>query len=212
MPRVNYPTARNPAALVRVRVRLFLALCTLVGIGAHGTSASFTDASYVAASFATGTIDLTVAGSSGVFAQGRPAELGLTQLTAVGMYPGGPAGIAELRLHNNGQIAMNLSTIAFTTTNSGGVANDAGTTALGQIARLKIVQYSGAQVCNAALVAGDGTLPLSATIATGLPTLAAGTTVTYCLKVHIPGTVTDAPRAALNVDMRLHVLVTSVQV
>jgi predicted ribosomally synthesized peptide with SipW-like signal peptide len=213
VPNVNYPTALKPATLNRVPVRLLVALCALIGVGAYGTSASFTDAAFVAASFATGTIDLTVAGSSGVFVQGTPAELSLPQLTVLGMYPGGPAGIAELRLRNAGQIAMNLSTITFTTTNSGGVSNDAGTTALGQVARLKVVQYSGAQVCNAALMTGDGTLlPSSTTLSTALPTLPPGATVTYCLKVNIPGTVTNAPLAALNVDMRLHIRVTAVQV
>lgn len=143
---VNCPTMLKPATLGRVRVRYLLALCALIGIGAYGTSASYTDASYVAATFSTGTIDLTVAGSSGVFAQGSPSELSLTQLTATGMYPGGPAAIGELRLRNTGLVALNLSALAFTTTNSGGIANDAGTTALGQIARLKVVAYSGAGV------------------------------------------------------------------
>ncbi|TFD52003.1 hypothetical protein E3T46_07900 [Cryobacterium sp. Hh11] len=213
MPNVNYPSALKPATLGRVRVRYLLALCALIGIGAYGTSATYTDAAYVAATFATGTIDLTVAGSNGLFAQGSPTELSLTQLAATGMYPGGPAAIGELRLRNNGLVALNLSALAFTTTNSGGVANDAGTTALGQIALLKVVAYSGVQVCNAALMTGDGTLlPATATISTGLPTVAAGATVTYCLKVNIPSTVTDAPLAALNVDMRLHVRVTAVQV
>lgn len=210
---VDQPSTSKPTRPQAVKVRLVLALCALLGLGAYGTSASFTDASFVTASFQTGTLDLTVAGSNGIFAQGTPTEISVTQLTAAGMYPGGPAGIAELRLKNNGELPLNVSSLIFTTTNAGGTANDAGTTALGQLARLKVLPFSGAQACNAALMTGDGALiPFGATVSSGLPTLTPDGIATFCLKVNIPGTVTNAPLAALNVDMRVHIRVTAVQV
>lgn len=208
---VDQPSTSKTTRPQAVKVRLVLALCALLGIGAYATSASFTDASFVKATFQIGTLDLTVAGSDGVFAEGNPSEISLTQLTAAGIYPGGPAGIAELRLKNNGQLPLTVSSLAFTISNSLGLVNDAGTTALGQLARLKVLQYSGAQACNATFMAGDGTLPVATTVSTSLPTLAAGTVATFCLKVNIPSSVTNAPLAALNVDMRMHILVTAVQ-
>ncbi|WP_166791642.1 SipW-dependent-type signal peptide-containing protein [Cryobacterium frigoriphilum] len=209
---VDQPSTSKSTRPHTVKVRLVLALCALLGIGAYGTSASFTDASFVRASFQTGTLELAVAGATGSFVPGDPTALSLTQLSATGMYPGGPAGLAELHVKNNGQLPLTVSGLIFTTTNSGGIANDSGTTALGQLARLKVVPYSGSQVCNAAFMTGDGTLtPTSATVSSGLPTLTPGTTATFCLKVNIPSTVSNAPLAALNVDMRVHIRVTAVQ-
>src|SRR5690625_362833 len=90
----------------RGRIRAVLALGSVVGIGAVATLAAWTDTGDVAATFSTGSLDLTFDDGQ----DGNPDPYVLTSLSLSGGAPG-DAAIAPLQVNNDGTVDFNYSIV-----------------------------------------------------------------------------------------------------
>lgn len=101
MGRRSKGTAKPLASAAGVRLRALLSLGMVVGLGAVGTLAAWTDQATATAQFSAGTVDLEL----GPEADGRPA---LTSLTVDNMYPGSKKA-AIVTVTNTGTLPLSYN-------------------------------------------------------------------------------------------------------
>ena len=182
-------------------------MCAVLGLGAYATSAAFTDAGSVNASFVTGKLDVSVSDGT-TPGQGNPTPYPFNALTVAGMYPGGPASYAQLRLVNSGTLPMTVATIASSAAAAGSSTTQQAA-ALATAVRLRFVTLGPSDVCNANfmdVINGSGTgnpIPTSVNVsAQSAATLVAGTSWRLCFKLGMRAD-TVPPAAAQGASMRV---------
>lgn len=157
-----------------VPVRLLLSLGVVVGVGATGTHAFWTDSATVTGTtIATGTIDLKVDGSDTV--------TGFTGITLTDLVPGGTTA-AVLTVSNSGTVPLRFHLDA--------AATDPDGKGLGAALQAKVTgaaSVSGtapAATCSGAALPGSGTGLTAGLIPSGTPVeIAAGASTTVCVQV-----------------------------
>ncbi|PRZ42469.1 putative ribosomally synthesized peptide with SipW-like signal peptide [Antricoccus suffuscus] len=191
-------------------------MCAALGLVGYATSAAFTDAGSVGASFVSGKLDLSVSDGT-TPGQGAPTPYPFNALTVDGMYPGGPASYAELRLVNSGTLPLTVTTIGSSAATAGS-STTAQADALGTAVRLRFVTLGPSDVCNANfmdVVNGSGTgSPIPTTVNVSAQqgaTLGAGANWRLCFKLAIPAD-TVPPAAAQGASMRVMLAVDARQV
>lgn len=160
-----------------VRLKALLSLGMVLGLGAVGTLAAWTDESTATATFSAGTLDLKL----GTLPEGPFTDtVALTTLDMPAMYPGvSKAGMVSLS--NSGSVPLSY-TLAGTGTGTLGAA-------------LKVSVYAGGTATNDATTGtcsgtllGTADLPLTGTLVSAARTLPAATTESLCLLVKLPST------------------------
>jgi predicted ribosomally synthesized peptide with SipW-like signal peptide len=152
------------------RVRALLAAGTVLGLGAVGTLAAWTDSSTATTgTFSTGTIDLRL--GSGTT---DPNPFSFTTFATSNMAPGS-ATTATLQVNNSGTLPFTYN-VSGSATNSG-----AGSDQLGSALTLQI--YAGT-TCSGTVLNSPATFTFSALGTTR--TLAAGTNETLCFRAALP--------------------------
>lgn len=169
------PTERS------VRIRALLAAGMVLGLGAVGTLAAWTDESTATATFSAGTLDLKL----GTLPDGPFTDtVTLTTLDMPTMYPGASkAGM--ISVSNSGTVPLSYTLAG------------AGTGTLG--AALKVSVYAGGTAANNAstgscsgTLLGTADLPLVGTLISSARTLPATSTESLCLLVKLPSTAANA--------------------
>jgi predicted ribosomally synthesized peptide with SipW-like signal peptide len=161
-----------------VRIRALLAAGMVLGLGAVGTLAAWTDESTATATFSAGTLDLKL----GTLPQGPFTDtVALTTLDMPAMYPGvSRAGMVAVS--NSGTVPLSY-TLAGTGTGTLGAA-------------LKVSVYSGGAAtndattgtCSGGTLLGTADLPLIGPLISSARTLPASSTESLCLLVKLPST------------------------
>ncbi|WP_309108612.1 SipW-dependent-type signal peptide-containing protein [Arthrobacter sp.] len=160
-----------------VRLKALLSLGMVLGLGAVGTLAAWTDESTATASFSAGTLDLKL----GALPEGPFTDsVALTSLDMAAMYPGASkAGMVSVS--NSGTVPL-----SYTLTGTG-------TGTLG--AALKVSVYVGGMATNVAstgtcsgTLLGTADLPLAGTLISSARTLPATSVESLCLVVKLPST------------------------
>lgn len=160
----------------RDQVRVLLAACGVLGIGAVGTLAAWTDQSTATSgTFSTGSIDLKL-GNPAV--DNNPPAF-RTSFTLTNMRPG-DAVSSTLQVNNSGSLPFTY-TISGTATNNG-----AGSDQLGAAMTVQI--YAGS-TCSGTVLNSPARFTFSATTARAL---AAGSNETLCLRATLPTTADTA--------------------
>lgn len=155
-------------------VRLLLSLGVVVGVGATGTHAFWTDSATVAGTtIATGSIDLKVDGSDTV--------TGFTGLSLTNLVPGGTTA-AVLTVSNSGTVPLRFHLDAATTNPDGkGLGAALQTKVTGAAA---VTGAAPAATCSGAALAGSGTSLSAGLIPGASPVqIAAGASTTVCIQV-----------------------------
>ena len=161
------------SASLRDRVRVLLAACTVLGIGAVGTLAAWTDTSTATSgTFSTGTVDLKIGTTTANAVDTNPSTF-TTGLTLTNMAPGASKS-QTLVVVNSGTVAFGY-TIAGTATNNG-----AGTDQLGSGLSLNV--YAGS-ACTGTPLNSTGKFTFAATTSRSL---AAGANETLCFLATLP--------------------------
>lgn len=163
----------------RDRIRLLLAACSVLGVGAVGTLAAWTDSSTASTgSFTTGTIDLKVGTTTANAVDNNPASF-TTSLALSNMAPGATTS-STLVVVNSGSLPFTY-TVTGTATNNGTGADQLGSGMTLQV-------YAGSTCSGTALnTPAKFTFP-----ATSPRTLAAGGNETLCFKATLPSSADSA--------------------
>lgn len=164
-----------------VRLKALLSLGMVLGLGAVGTLAAWTDESTATATFSAGTLDLKLGSLPGGPFTDTAA---LTTLDMPAMYPGvSKAGMVTIS--NSGTVPLSYT------------LNGAGTGTLG--AALKVSVYAGGTATNDATTGtctgtllGTADLPLTGTLISSARSLPAASTESLCLLVKLPSTAANA--------------------
>ena len=167
-----------PAPL-RDRVRVLLAACSVLGLGAVGTLAAWTDTSTATSgTFSTGTIDLKLGTTTANAVDNNPAAF-TTGLTLTGMAPGATK--------SQTLVVVNSGTLPFGYTFAGSATNNgAGTDQLGSGMNLQV--FPGTTCTGTALNSTSKfTFP-----ATTSRTLAAGANESLCFLATLPSSADSA--------------------
>jgi predicted ribosomally synthesized peptide with SipW-like signal peptide len=165
------------------KTRAILATGIVVGLGAVGTLAAFTDTASFTSTFSTGSVDIALDGTN----EGKPTPYAFTAWDSLLMIPG-TEKYAPLVVNNKGTSPF-IYTMAVPTL--------AGTTALAQGAtglQAGIVAITGTTCDAAAFAAGTpvtATGSLSALAIAAPRTLAPGTSETLCFSATLPPTAPD---------------------
>lgn len=144
MGRHNPTTARRSAGPAGVRVRALLSLGMVVGLGAVGTLAAWSDEATATATFSAGKLDLQLAGDA-------DDEVALTSVSVSNMYPGSSwAGM--INVANKGTLPFEYSLASSFADIDGGVLGAGVPATAGQPAYpgLQVQVYSGGVVTNTA--------------------------------------------------------------
>lgn len=158
-----------------VRIRALLAAGMVLGLGAVGTLAAWTDESTATATFSAGTLDLKL----GTLPEGPFSDtVALTTLDMAAMYPGASkAGMVSI---------SNSGTVPLAYTLAGTASGDLG-------AALKVGVYAGGAATNEAntgtcsgTLLGSADLPLVGAIISSARTLPAASAENLCLLVKLP--------------------------
>lgn len=158
---------------LRDRVRVLLAACSVLGIGAVGTLAAWTDTSTATSgTFSTGTVDLKLGTTTANAVDTNPSSF-TTGLTLTGMAPGATKS-QTLVVVNSGTLQFGY-TIAGTATNNG-----AGADQLGSAMTLNV--YPGSTCTGTAL---NSTAKFTFGVTTAR-TLAGGANETLCFVATLP--------------------------
>lgn len=166
-------------ATVKDRVRVALAACSVLGVGAVGTLAAWTDTSTATSgTFSTGTVDLKLGTTSANAVDTNPSTF-TTGLTLTNMAPGSTKS-QTLVVVNSGTLAFGY-TIAGTATNNG-----AGTDQLGSGLSLQVFPGT---TCTGTALNSTGKFTFNATTAR---TLAAGANESLCFVATLPTTADSA--------------------
>lgn len=183
------------AMITSVPLRAALCLGMLLGFGAIGTVAYWSDSATVAGgSFSAGSLDLQVGATTADQLAGQGGTWNYTALTLFDMIPGESVA-RSLTIKNTGTTALTYNGVISTTSAT------LGTNLQATIVKDGAVSNSGSQAAgNRAGVCGTGTtwqtnLPLSTTtqpVTTATVTLQPGATTTLCVKIGLgsatPGT------------------------
>jgi predicted ribosomally synthesized peptide with SipW-like signal peptide len=173
---VNGSSRRSPRRRRRDQVRVLLAACGVLGIGAVGTLAAWTDQSTATTgTFSTGRIDIKL-GSTPV--DNNPPAF-TTSFTLTSMKPGDSKD-TTLQVNNSGTVPFTY-TISGTATNNG-----AGTDQLGSAMTIQI--YAGS-TCSGTALNSPTKFTFSATSARAL---AGGANETLCFRATLPTTADSA--------------------
>lgn len=157
--------------LTRDRVRALLATGMVVGLGAVGTMAVWTDQSTATSGqFTTGTVDIKL-GSPAV--ENNPPAF-TTDLSLANMAPGASKE-AVLRVNNAGTLPFTY-TLSSVATNNGGGANQLG-------AAMQLQVYAGA-TCSGTVI--NNPTKLDGTALTAPRSLAANSNESLCFKATLP--------------------------
>ena len=160
-----------------IRLKALLSLGMVLGLGAVGTLAAWTDESTATATFSAGTLDLKLGSlPGGPFTD----TVALTTLDMPAMYPGvSKAGMVSL---------SNSGTVPLAYTLSGAATGTLG-------AALKVSVYAGGAASNDATTGtcsgtllGTADVPLIGTLISSARTLPAASTESVCLLVKLPST------------------------
>lgn len=160
-----------------MRIRALLAAGMVLGLGAVGTLAAWTDESTATATFSAGTLDLKL----GTLPEGTFTDtVALTTLDMPAMYPG---------VSNAGMVSVsNSGTVPLAYTLAGTATGDLG-------AALTVSVYSGGTATNNAntgscsgTLVGTADLPLIGTLISTQQSLAASSVESLCLLVKLPST------------------------
>lgn len=173
----------------RGRVRALLAVGCMLGLGAVGTSAAFSDTATVTAGFTAGTLDITVDGE-----EGNPTPYVMTFAGADAMAPGDTVH-AALRVTNVGDVDAVLSmTVDVTADGTPQNATDD--------LQMAIAHTTGTS-CDATVVAADAApySPAGPIGAAGIAatSLAGGTDLDLCFAVTLPSSVTGTGGGASDI-------------
>ena len=161
------------------RVRVLLAACAVLGLGAVGTLAAWTDTSTVTSgTFSTGTVDLKIGTTTGNAVDTNPSTF-TTGLTLTTMAPGASKS-QTLVVVNSGTVAFGY-TIAGTATNNG-----TGSDQLGSGMALNV--YAGS-ACTGTPLNSTGRFTFNATASRAL---AAGANETLCFLATLPSSADSA--------------------
>ncbi|WP_458111601.1 CalY family protein [Arthrobacter sp. R1-13] len=164
-----------------VRIRALLAAGMVLGLGAVGTLAAWTDESTATATFSAGTLDLKLS----TVPQGPFTDtVALTTLDMPAMYPGvSKAGMVSV---------SNSGTVPLAYTLTGAASGELG-------AALKVSVYLGGTATNVAstgtcsgTLLGTADLPLAGTLISSARTLPAASTESLCLLVKLPATASNS--------------------
>lgn len=160
-----------------VRIRALLASGMVLGLGAVGTLAAWTDESTATATFSAGSLDLKL----GSLPEGPFTDsVALTTLDMAAMYPGASkAGM--LSLSNSGTVPL-AYTLAGT---AGGDLGSALTVSI--FAGGTATNDASTGTCSGTLL-GSAELPLAGTLISAARTLPAASTESLCLLVKLPAT------------------------
>lgn len=160
-----------------VRIRALLAAGMVLGLGAVGTLAAWTDESTATATFSAGTLDLKL----GTLPEGPFTDtVALTTLDMAAMYPGASkAGMISV---------SNSGTVPLAYTLAGAATGDLGTA-------LTVSVYEGGAATNEAntgtcsgTLLGSADLPLVGALISSARTLPAASAENLCLLVKLPAT------------------------
>lgn len=176
--RVVSRQSRMWKALVSAQVRAVLSLGVVLGVGATGTYAYWTDdVTVTGATFTTGNLDLLI--------NADPDDnVAFTSISLSGMSPGSTAA-GVLTVKNNGTTAFKY-TATSEATNADGKNLAAGLTV--KVTGAAAISGSGqASTCGGAALAGTGSTLSGGIVATGR-LLNAGVTETLCVQVTLPTT------------------------
>jgi predicted ribosomally synthesized peptide with SipW-like signal peptide len=155
---------------LRDRVRAVLAVGTVLGLGAVGTLAAWTDSSTATTgTFSTGTIDLRLGSGTA-----DPNPFAFTTFAAANLAPGSET-TGTLQVNNSGSLPFSYN-VSGSATSSG-----AGSDQLGSALTLQI--YAGSS-CSGAVLNSPAKFTF-ATLGTAR-TLAAGTNETLCFRAALP--------------------------
>ena len=161
---------------LRDRVRALLAVGTVLGLGAVGTLAAWTDSSTAATgTFSTGTIDIRL-GSGAT----DPNPFAFTSFALANMGPGSTT-TATLQVNNSGSLPFTYN-VSGSATNSG-----AGNDQLGSALTLQI--YAGSSCTGTAL---NSPAKLTFSSLTAARPLAAGANETLCFRATLPSDASTA--------------------
>jgi predicted ribosomally synthesized peptide with SipW-like signal peptide len=171
----------NAASARSVRIRALLSVGMVLGLGAVGTLAAWTDESTATATFSAGTLDLKL----GTLPEGPFTDtVALTSLNMSAMYPGASkAGMVTVS--NSGTVPL-----AYTLAGTG-----TGTLGTG----LKVSVYAGGTATNvgttgtcSGTLLGTADLPLIGTLISSARSLPAASSESLCLLVKLPTTAASA--------------------
>lgn len=171
-----------------VRVRALLSLGLVLGLGAVGTLAAWTDNATATATFTAGSMDLKL---RQVSPSGTAADsVALTSLGMTTMYPG-VSKAALIEVANSGTIPLGYSIAGSATPATGlGAALTVSTYAGGTATNSSTGTPTG--TCSGTLI-GTANLPLVGTLlAAPGRTLAAGATEQLCVRISLPTTADTA--------------------
>lgn len=173
------------------RLRGVLALGTVVGIGAVGTLAAFSDSATVSAGFTAGTLDIQVDGE-----EGNPTPYAVVFTGADAMAPGDTV-YAPLRVSNVGTIDADLSlgTDVSLTPETPNATEDLSVT----------VAHTTGTDCDAAVIDADASpyvedAAIDSATFSSVP-LAGGADLDLCIAVTLPGSVTGTGGGASDLEL-----------
>lgn len=175
-------TRRENAASERsIRLRALLSAGMVLGLGAVGTLAAWTDQSTATATFSAGTLDLKLREMpNGTLADSLPA---ITSLEMTDMYPG-VSKAAVVQISNTGSVPLSYtvtgSALAGATGGTLGTALKVGVSSGGTVAGTPPTES-----CTGGTPMG-GPVTLTSLSVAGLATLAPNTTENICLVVSMP--------------------------
>jgi predicted ribosomally synthesized peptide with SipW-like signal peptide len=165
-----------------VRLRALLAAGMVVGLGAVGTLAAWTDESAATATFAAGTLDLKLK----MLPDGTLADsVAMTSLDMTAMYPG-VSKAAMVQASNSGSVPLSYTLTGSAVAGAVGLGGNLGTSLL-------VSAYSGSTAVNTATTGQctggtqiGGPVSLTGPLVTTPRALAAGSTENLCLLVSLP--------------------------
>lgn len=167
-----------------VRIRALLSIGTVLGLGAVGTLAAWTDQATATASFSAGTLDLKLATTTG----GTPADsIEVTSLNMTAMYPG-VSRAATVAVFNSGTVPLTYLMAGTSANGTGGSGGNLGGALTASIYTGGTATNSGTTgTCTGTLV-GTANLPITGPLLAAPRLLAQAQTETLCLVVALPVT------------------------
>ncbi|WP_104138077.1 SipW-dependent-type signal peptide-containing protein [Arthrobacter sp. ZGTC131] len=165
-----------------VRIRALLCIGTVLGLGAVGTLAAWTDEATATATFSAGTLALKLAAVPG----GTLADsVAVTSMNMTGMYPGvSRAGMVEVA--NSGTVPLAYLLAGTASNGAGGLGGDLGSALTVSIYTGGTATNNGlAGTCSGTLI-GTANIPLAGPLLATARPLAPATTEALCLLVALP--------------------------
>jgi predicted ribosomally synthesized peptide with SipW-like signal peptide len=167
-----------------VQIRALLSIGTVLGLGAVGTLAAWTDEATATATFSAGTLDLKLAAVPG----GTAADsIAVTSLNMTGMYPG-VSRAAVVEVSNSGTVPLGYLLAGTAVNGSGGLGGNLGSALTVSIYPGGAATNSGSTGSCSGTANGAGNIPLIGSLLSTSRPLAPGTTEVLCLLVALPAT------------------------